>query len=401
MWRICVTTSLLTIHPAGIPKTRRQRRFVLVGSVATMTKPRAPKVEAAPQTEKVSAAPPPKKETLPKLPQLLERKFSKTGQTRGASANEIYQNRVNRNSTVLIPYNNFSIAKNPPEGDEAFENGFIVLIRAEDYFNTPDIEAKLLEKGLKIGENCLIFYQTRLEWKNYKVEQHNLAIATQRTAPLGGHYVARVAGTTASNDDESKVVSDGFNVRKSKGAGIRVFEYARKSTIDRCRKQLEGIHWMCRDAISIAVQNGMTSENATKRKELIISDCHSDELWDVDRLKKLRILNKEGFAICPLCMKELSARGFYSREEQAEGRGVHNLTTTQISLFHIGELKVGRYEHREYNLGWGHHHCNTVVKDVGIDNTLKWIKEIVDKNTEEGYNFDLVSEEQKVDQQEQ
>jgi hypothetical protein len=40
----------------------------------------------------------------PKLPSLLDRKIYKTGQTRGASDDEIFQNRVERNSTVLIPY---------------------------------------------------------------------------------------------------------------------------------------------------------------------------------------------------------------------------------------------------------------------------------------------------------
>jgi hypothetical protein len=33
---------------------------------------------------------------LPKLPQLLDRKIYKTGQTRGADDDEIYQNRVSR-----------------------------------------------------------------------------------------------------------------------------------------------------------------------------------------------------------------------------------------------------------------------------------------------------------------
>ena len=40
---------------------------------------------------------------LPKLPELLERKISKTGQTRGADDDVIFQNRVSRNNTVLIP----------------------------------------------------------------------------------------------------------------------------------------------------------------------------------------------------------------------------------------------------------------------------------------------------------
>ena len=42
----------------------------------------------------------------PKLPALLDRKISKTGQTRGADDDVIYQNRVNRCNTVLIPFIN-------------------------------------------------------------------------------------------------------------------------------------------------------------------------------------------------------------------------------------------------------------------------------------------------------
>lgn len=38
-------------------------------------------------------------------------KLYKTGQTRGADDDVIYQNRVKRNSTVLIPYSNMSSVK--------------------------------------------------------------------------------------------------------------------------------------------------------------------------------------------------------------------------------------------------------------------------------------------------
>lgn len=43
---------------------------------------------------------------LPKLPELLERKISKTGQTRGADDDVIFQNRVSRSpqSDEKLPY---------------------------------------------------------------------------------------------------------------------------------------------------------------------------------------------------------------------------------------------------------------------------------------------------------
>ena len=61
-------------------------------------------------------------------------KLYKTGQTRGADDDVIYQNRVKRNSTVLIPYSEYEQCKNAPTQNGKYENGFIVLIKPEDFF---------------------------------------------------------------------------------------------------------------------------------------------------------------------------------------------------------------------------------------------------------------------------
>ena len=97
------------------------------------------------------------------------------------------------------------------------------------------------------------------------------------------------------------------------------------------------------------------------------------------------MINTEEKSICPLCLEELSAQGFFSRMDQAEGRFVHDLTVTQLNLFHIQELRAGMLNHRPYNLGWGHHHCNVVVKDLGIMETLYWMKDVVGRNIKGGY----------------
>jgi hypothetical protein len=84
-------------------------------------------------------------------------------------------------------------------------------------------------------------------------------------------------------------------------------------------------------------------------------------------------------------MEELSGNGFFSRMAQAEGREVLDLTITQINLFHIRELKFGEFNHRPYNLGWGHHHCNVVVKDSGVIETLQWMHDILQRNMNDGH----------------
>ena len=44
---------------------------------------------------------------------------------------------------------------------------------------------------------------------------------------------------------------------------------------------------------------------------------------------------------------------FAGKIQQAEGRVVPDLTVTEVSLFHIRELRTGEFNHRPCNLGWG------------------------------------------------
>ena len=87
---------------------------------------------------------------LPKIPQLLARKIYKTGQTRGADDDEIFQNRVGRNSTVLIPYSQFQLYTELIENGFSFENGFIVLISPDEYFDMPNPDTSLKSQGLEL-----------------------------------------------------------------------------------------------------------------------------------------------------------------------------------------------------------------------------------------------------------
>lgn len=314
---------------------------------------------------------------LPKLPSLLERKISKTGQTRGADDDVIFQNRVARNSTVLIPYSSWLDTPQMPAG--GFEHGFIVLV-------PPGIsESELQANNLVLGENCLYFYETRRQWEDFNPETSGLDIATSRERPLLGHYVARVPATTAAQGGEK--INRGFTETRCKGAGIRFFEYASDQTIKDTRLQLETLFWHCRDAVDAVEQMGMSRSDANIRKEAIIEQCNAANLLNYDRLIEVRILNKDRFTVCPLCLEELSGMGFMSRLAQAAGREVPDLTVTEVNLFHIEELRAGVYNHRPYNLGWGHHHCNIVAKDAGITATLTWLQQVVRRNIDAGFEI--------------
>ncbi|GAI26269.1 unnamed protein product [marine sediment metagenome] len=258
-----------------------------------------------------------------------------------------------------------------------------MLISPNDYFDNPEIVKSLAAKGLLLGVNTLVFYETREAWNAHNPDSLGWTPAQNRTGDLGGQYVARVSATTATDGGE-KIVK-GFVTTSSKGAGIRVYEYASGSTISQCRLQLEVLFWLCTDCIEVAVNNGMSREGATVRKQHIMQDCVYQGLLDFDRLIEARILNERHNTICPLCLEELSAQGFFKRMEQAEGREVLDLTVTQLNLFHIQELRVGFHNHCSYNIGWGHHHCNVVVRDSGIQKTLAWMHDVIQRNITAGH----------------
>lgn len=318
---------------------------------------------------------------IPRLPQLLERKIYKTGQTRGADDDVIFQNRVSRAGNVLIPYSVWTALRVVRDVD--YENGFIVLIPPSVYFGSDDPDAMLARDGLLLGENALLFYELRSDWQKFNPDALGLKEATSRQAPLGGKYVARVAGTTALNDGGK--INRGFTATTGKGAGIRLYEYANAEVMNRARLQLEAVFWHCVDAVEVITTAGMSAADAIERRAAILEEADRQGLLAYAALQAARILNVERVTVCPLCLIPLSAKGFLSRLEQAEGRAVHDLTVTEVNLFHIEELRFGVFNHRPYNLGWGHHHCNVVVKDSGIQDTLIWMAEVLQRNEQEGH----------------
>lgn len=322
---------------------------------------------------------------IPKLPQLLDRKIYKSGQTRGADDDEIYQNRVGRTSTVLIPYHFWNDAIKQQIANGYYESGYIVLIKPAEYFSLNEPEATLIENGLKLGENALVFYETRQQWNAHNPEVIGWLPATSRQSPLGGQYIARVPATTAIADGGK--INRGFTATAMKGAGIRLYEYANSETVKNCRVQLEAEYWLCYNSIESAVSFGMNHEDAEQRKATILQEATTKGLLNYEQMRESRILNAQNETICPLCLERLSGYGFYSRLVQAEGREVPDLTVTEINLFHIKELRYGEFNHRPYNLGWGHHHCNVVVKDSGILPTLQWMKKVIERNEDFGVNI--------------
>lgn len=322
------------------------------------------------------------------LPEAIGKKIEKTGQTRGAEKDTFYQNRVLRCSTVLIPIKSWNPHIIPPKG---FERGYIVIASPQEYFSDrPPNHRPDLPQDLKLGDNLLVVYETRNEWQEYHPKKYAWKPAISRTPPLGGQYIARVPDTTRTQDS---VERHGYIDKDSggQGAGIRVYEYASSEEIQATRYQLsflawrtEGIFEMAKNEIAKKAGTSNPDESQTinpeECKKNIDEICEEMGLSNLKQLENNRIIDNKGRTVCPLCRKPISAIELASRVEQAEGRNVPDLTVTTANLFHVEELRVGLYNHRRYNLGWGHHHCNAAARDWGVDKTLEWMEEILRNN---------------------
>lgn len=322
------------------------------------------------------------KKTIAKLPQFITGKIYKTAQTRGADDDVIYQNRVNRNSTVLIPWSAYAECRLAPDNDGIYDNGFIVLISPDEYFIDRKFNTKLKKFNLKLGVNALLYYETRSQWDRHPPDKCGLRPANSRKNPLLGEYIARIPSTTSQEKQKRNI---GYTTTKMKGAGIRVYEYASQEVMKDCSIQLEYLYWLCYDSVEVSMKFGMSVSDIEERRLIIENAVERNKLNDNSILTNNRIIDKTNQTICPLCLDKLSANGFYNKVAQATGREVNDLTITQLNLFHIRELRLGEFNHRPYNLGWGHHHCNVVTKDVGIADTLKWMSETLNRNIAQGY----------------
>ena len=308
------------------------------------------------------------------LPKSIGTKLYKTGQTRGAERDEIYQNRVVRSNTALIPLA-FWNPRTVPD-PSFFESGHIVFARPAEYFGDDGARSDAVPADLELGKNLLVFFRSREDWDQYDPRRLGWTPATSRDAPLGGQYIARVPDTTSSDHAQ---IFEGYTGDDSGGvgAGIRFFEYAPSDDIEKTRYQLAYLAWRTVGMEEFARSLGV--KGVERGRAHVDEYCRRHGLATLTKLEQSRLI-EGSVTVCPLCLKPMEAAEMASRVEQMAGREVSDLTVTSANLFHIQELQPGVFNHRPYNLGWGHHHCNAVTRDNGLYPTLAWMEATLRRN---------------------
>lgn len=359
------------------------------------------------------------------FPKQLQKKISKTEEARTGKG--IYKRRNNRNYRVIMHLSTYRriIAENPNILNE-FKNGYAVRVSPEEYFENGEV----LPSGLVLGKNAFIYYKTISSYRKYepKPEWNEIIelVTSNQTKPTSltqewiGEYATFINNTKppiVSNicKTNNSLSKDFIEELKNKygldkipsqaGLGNFDYDYASKNESLKIKYQLsyfilnvkgmdEYLYELCKDDIVERV-NEFSSQAyiaAAKGKEAFfelyqdtlkyIEDfCIQNGLLDFQKLEEIRAWDKHNHEpVCPLCLESLSAADFLEVESQAVGREEEDNTRSKIALMHINALRPGELNHRTYNLGWGHRHCNQIQEDMDIETTISILRQIIKNN---------------------
>ena len=363
------------------------------------------------------------------LPHKLKERIQKT--KLGRSGNEIYKRRNNRSYRVLIKYDIwYSFINNPSKKEflDKFGKGYAVLATPGIYFgeNYPEKSEKLNDK-FKLGHNGFVFYTLLSEYEKYKPLpnwEHVFELDTKgnngfddwagdyalniKNSDIPVSLICKTKHPPAERKEISKIMKEKFNLEKAPqqcGLGNYDYDYATKETIEEVQYQIlylvlnsksknnesfsefiynnyDNVKNDKRDSESFKKYMKDSKEKYIKEFEaefkLFTEECIRRNFLDFDRLEELGVWNKEtNEAICPLCHKPVYAEEFFDDVLQAGGREVPDNTQKYIVLMHVDALRSGEFNHRPYNLGWGHNFCNQIQGDKDISETIIAIEEIL------------------------
>ncbi|EMI09203.1 BstXI family restriction endonuclease [Anoxybacillus gonensis] len=358
------------------------------------------------------------------FPKQFIKKIDKTGEARGGKG--IYKRRNNRNYRVIMHLSTFRrIIETNPEFLNQFENGYAVRISPEEYFEP----TTSLPDEIELGKNAFVYYKTKSSYEKYpprKEWSEVVELYTSNQKPEGitqewiGEYacfinnaespkISTICGTNNTLPAEKqKALKEKYNltcIPKQAGLGNFDYDYATKEETQKIKYQLtylmlsvEGMD----DYLYNLCLNDVTKKEyefskvaysaATKGKDEFIQlfnsvkkniedFCKKHNLLDFNKLESIRAWDKiKNQPVCPLCLETLVPQDFLEIDAQAEGREEEDNTRSKISLMHIRALKPGELNHRTYNLGWGHRHCNTIQEDYDIVEVIQKLRRIVKNN---------------------
>ncbi|MCI8489443.1 MAG: restriction endonuclease [Lachnospiraceae bacterium] len=270
-----------------------------------------------------------------------------------------YQNHVNRNSKVIIPYEKLSEVnlKN-------YKDGYVIRLFPSQYFSGMyTVNKEFVDNpAVIVGDNAFILYRTYEDYEllpplpdweirsifryNKKTKEYDIFSEDRRGDITDrGHYLLRISnsGTNKKN-----------NLFAGPAQGIFAPEYADANTNFLCQAVLA---WLI-----IKTENSPYNEDDFGYLKAILQ---KHNLFDSPHFENNYILHN-GKTTCPLCQRVIMYHELNELISFDDEEGLINSTeqagstrSTKVNLFHMVPLCYASLENIPTQVSWGHATCNT------------------------------------------
>lgn len=270
-----------------------------------------------------------------------------------------YQNHVNRNSKVIIPYEKLTEVNL-----DNYKDGYVIRVFPSQYFSDRyEVKEEFVNNSsVVIGENAFILYRTYEDYESlpplpdweirsilkYDKEKQEYCIPSEnRRGDIidCGHYLLRISNSGTNKKQ---------NLFKGPAQGIFAPEYADANTNFLCQAVLA---WLI-----IKTEGSPYSESDFEHLKAILE---KHNLLNSPHFENDYIIHN-GVTTCPLCQRiikhsELNELISFDDEEGLENstEQVGSTRSTKVNLFHMVPLCYSSLENIPTQVSWGHATCNT------------------------------------------
>ena len=173
-----------------------------------------------------------------------------------------------------------------------------------------------------------------------------------------GHYYVRIKAAGGSWN---------YGPGRAKAIGIRQDEYC--SNVDQryIVGQMAFLAWTMSGTQLRLGQRGAP--------QYLLDYLALNGMLDTGRMKAVGMLNAAGVAQCPFCRAEITYEELVNAAPQQLGRRLSSSNATALHLMHIEPLKMGVFNHRPYNLAFGHAKCNHAQGEESIQRSIEFLFE--------------------------
>ena len=270
-----------------------------------------------------------------------------------------YQNHVNRNSKVIIPYeklNEVTLSN--------YKDGYVIRLYPSQYFSERfTVRDEFIDnENVIVGENAFVLYRTYEDFEGlpplsdwqirsilkYDKEKDEYCIPSnnRRGKILDcGHYLLRLSNS-------------GTNQRKNRfegpPQGIFAPEYSDYKTNFLCQAVLAWLIVKTEDSPYNEADFGHLK--AILQKHNLLNSPHYEKDY----------IMHNGVTTCPLCQQTIKHSDLNELISFNDEEGLENSTeqvgstrSTKVNLFHMVPLRYSSLENIPTQVSWGHATCNT------------------------------------------